>query len=134
MDRAPEGGGRSGVDYTIDGVSCRVFDYFSGNKWTAFQILETLLAMGAADLRVPTCEITSLDPAEAVAGIAEDIVITGIGLSEGVVTVNGVNMPVTLNGGDLQFTLDVNIPAGTYDVLFTSGPRSATLTNGLTLT
>lgn len=41
---APEGGGRSGVDYTIDGVSCRVFDYFSGNKWTAFQILETLLA------------------------------------------------------------------------------------------
>jgi hypothetical protein len=41
---APESGGRSGVDYTIDGVSCRVFDYFSGNKWTAFQILETLLA------------------------------------------------------------------------------------------
>lgn len=41
---APEGGGRSGVDYTIDGVSCRVFDYFSGNKWTAFQILEMLLA------------------------------------------------------------------------------------------
>jgi hypothetical protein len=41
---APDGGGRSGIDYTIDGVSCRVFDYFSGNKWTAFQILETLLA------------------------------------------------------------------------------------------
>lgn len=41
---APDGGGRSTPDYTIDGVSCRVFDYFSGNKWTAFQILETLLA------------------------------------------------------------------------------------------
>lgn len=40
----PEGGGRSGVDYTVDGVSCRVFDAFGGNKWTAFQILEMLLA------------------------------------------------------------------------------------------
>lgn len=41
---APDGGGRSTATYTIDGGTRVVFDYFSGIKWTAAQILQTLLS------------------------------------------------------------------------------------------
>ena len=39
-----DGGGASTPTYSIDGVSCKVFDTYSGTKWTAKQILQLLLA------------------------------------------------------------------------------------------
>jgi hypothetical protein len=88
-----------------------------------------------ADFRKVAVVLQSIDPAGAASGVATSIVLNGLSLVPGNVTVNGVTLPVTPTEAGLAFTTDSGIPAGTYDVIYAAADgQVSVLANGLILT